>query len=114
MSVTGLSLDDFDQAPAFREVQVGLRRKWPEQWKTIEHELRLTALELGEFTADDVMDRVGRPSVPMNLIGALLGSYSARGFIRVVGRQKARHPEAKGRFVNRFTFVNLTLLGENA
>ncbi len=100
-----LTLDRWAQDPAFASVQAASRRRWPEQWKTIEIEMIAAASELGEFSADDVMDRVGRRSVPPNLIGSVLGSWRAMGRLRVVGRQKARHVAAKGRWMNRFSLV---------
>jgi hypothetical protein len=96
------TLEAFSQDPAFSQVQSTARHRWPEQWATIEFELRATARELGTFSAEDVLDRVGRLSVPPNLIGAVLGSWRARRLLRTVGREKSRHRAAKGRWINRF------------
>ncbi len=100
-----VTLDAFPQDPEFVGVQRGYRRQYPEQWRTVEFELQLAARELVEFTADDVMDRVGRSSVPRNLIGSVIGAWRSAGRLRVVGREKARHRAAKGRWLNRFIMV---------
>ena len=104
--MTGATLDLWSQSPEFLGVQQSSRRRYPEQWRTIESEMAAAARELGEFSAEDVMDRVGRSCVPRNLIGSVLGAWRASGRLRVVGREKARHRAAKGRWMNRFTLVS--------
>ena len=71
--------------------------------------LRSTALRLATengndgFTAEDVLDEAGgRKNFPRNLIGVVIGNLRSRHAICVIGRVKSEHPEAKGRWVNRF------------
>ncbi len=105
MTAGAVTLDRWSQDPTFSAAQKTVRRRWPEQWATVEFELREAAQELGTFSAEDVLDRVGRLSIPPNLIGAVLGSWRARGALRAVGRERSRHPAARGRWINRFELV---------
>jgi hypothetical protein len=100
-----VTLDRWAQDPAFVSAQRRTRLRFPEAWTTVEFELRNAARELGEFSAEDVMERVGRAAVPPNLIGAVLGSWRSRGYLRVSGRERARHAAARGRWLNRFVMV---------
>ncbi len=95
------SLESFEQDPEFVEVQRGSKAAHPTWTYILEQEI-VEASRLGSFTADDVLDRLGRVDLPPNLIGAVLGSWRRTGRLRVVGREPARHREAKGRWVNRF------------
>lgn len=93
------------QSPEFEAVRAGMERRYPAETALL---LRVTlrlAAESGAagFTSEDVLDAAGgRNLFPRNLIGAVLGTLRAHHSICVMGREKARHPAAKGRWVNRF------------
>lgn len=100
-----LPLDFYDQEPSFIAVQERMRGTWPYDWTWVERAVLEVARE-GSFSADDVMDHVGRGVIPEpNVIGSVLGCLRRCNVIRTVGRTKARHPEAKGRWVNVFALV---------
>lgn len=103
--VTDRVLGAYNQDTAFTKAQRAARSAHPQEAFAIEQAAETEGRERGSFTADDVMDRVGREFVPPNLIGSVLGSLRSAGRIRVTGREKSRHRAAKGRWVNRFEFT---------
>ena len=94
--------DPNPQDPEFQEVQAASRFRHPLEWQAIERGILTAASDLGSFSAEDVAERVGRKNYPQNLIGAVIGSWRSRRRLMVVSREKSRHPEAKGRWVNVF------------
>jgi hypothetical protein len=106
-----LTLDVFEdpphrsQEPAFLEVQDAMREAHePEFLELRGIALRIAAESGGEgFTVDELMDAAGgRGRYPKNLPGVVLGNLRSKHAICVISREKATHPAAKGRWVNRF------------
>lgn len=96
------TLDRWSQDPAFVDVQREGAQRWPAESAALEESLEQLLRSGSPFTAEDLVAPVGRDTLPPNLIGAFLGAHRAAGRIRVVGREKSRHPAAKGRWINRF------------
>jgi hypothetical protein len=107
------------QDPEFLEVQRAVRDMDRERYDRIAGLILRMALEAGPvrrledgsleggITADDIME-VADPSrrLPHHLIGCIIGTLRSTHRIRVglggTAREKARHPEAKGRWLNRY------------
>ena len=123
--IAARTLDSFldpprtSQEPEFLEVQSAVRAQDRDRYDRIAATILRLALEAGPVrraedgsleggvTADDIMDVVD-PSrrLPHHLIGCVIGTLRSTHRIRVglsgAAREKARHPEAKGRWVNRY------------
>ncbi len=103
-----MTLDRWAQDEAFVAAQERQRLRYTDLWLEVEHALVRAADELGRFSAEDVVDRVegvGRAQMPPNLIGSVIGALRSAGRIRVVGRQRSRHREARGRWINTYEVV---------
>lgn len=119
------------QDPEFVSVQVNVRVRNPEVYDRLSETVLRLALEggpvrqevvqafqgdgsstfehrfTGGVTADDVMDEADPlRRLPSYLIGCVIGTLRSRHRIRVgcggAARDKARHPAAKGRWINRY------------
>ena len=107
------------QEGEFLSVQQAVRAQDRERYDRIAATILRLALEAGPvqrcedgsleggITADDVMDVID-PSrrLPHHLIGCVIGTLRSTHRIHVglggAAREKARHPEAKGRWLNRY------------
>ncbi len=95
-----VTLDRWSQDPAFVAAQERYteRDRWGSQ--LLEHEALTRA---GPFTAEDVLAAAGgRDLFPQNAIGCVLGRLRRQHRLRVVGRTKATHPAARGRWIKLF------------
>lgn len=93
--------------PLFIEMSVAYTSRWPAETDALRRAIIRVGLEAGSdgFTAEEVLDAAGgRRKYPRNLIGAVIGNLRGRqhALILVDGREKSEHPEAKGRWVNRY------------
>jgi hypothetical protein len=106
-----LTLDQYadppnrSQDPRFLEVQQAVREAHPGDFL----EMRGIALRLaadsgkGGFTVEDLRKACeGFGRYGKNLPGVVLGHLRSKHALCVIGRQKATHPAAKGRWINRF------------
>ena len=114
MSARSLTLDQYQdppnrsQDPAFLELQKKegeYRRSHEPNFLLLRSTFLRLAAENGKegTTAEDVLEAAGgRSNFPKNLIGVVTGHLRLTHAICVIGRRKSEHPEAKGRWVNRF------------
>jgi hypothetical protein len=110
-STRPLTLDVYEdpphrsQEPAFLEAQEAMREAHEPAFLELRGIALRIAAERGSegFTVDELMDAAGgRGRYPKNLPGVVLGNLRSKHAICVMGREKAKHPAAKGRWVNRF------------
>jgi len=112
MIAKSLTLDTFQDPPStsldprFQEVIEAVREKHPEDFLEMRQEALRLASERGSdgFTVDDLRTATGGfGRFGKNLPGVVLGHLRSKHAICVIGREKATHPAAKGRWVNRFS-----------
>ncbi len=100
-----LPLDLWVQHPEF----VSTSERWlsahPWEQQLVEHAI----LAMGEgrpFSANDVMERVGRDVVPENTPGIVMGRMRRLGLLRATGaRVRSSSPSGKGRTICVFELV---------
>lgn len=109
MNTRPLTLEHYNDPPnrsqteSFKRVEVGMKVKYSLQFELLQRVALRLAAERGRFTAEEVLEQAGgRAAFPRNLIGAVIGSLRSRHAICVIGRRKAEHREAKGRWINEF------------
>lgn len=92
------------QDPAFVTAAELMRQ----QHRATFEELLRIALEVAArrgvqgFTSEDVTSLYVSGTIPRNVPGAVMGTLIGEGRIHVIGREKARHKAARGRWINRF------------
>lgn len=106
----GVTLDRWTQDPQFSVAQGRMKLHAPDEWHRVEEAVTVFAVGARErgFTGEEVLAYLGRETVRRNLIGAVLGHFRSRGILRVVSRERSVHPEARGRWVNRFVLAEAT------
>ncbi len=106
-----LTLDIFDDppqtslAPKFQEVIEAVRDAIPDQFEEMRGIALRLAAKAGQegFTVEDLRNACGGfGRYRRNLPGVVLGHLRSMHALCVVSREKASHPAAKGRWVNRF------------
>jgi hypothetical protein len=93
------------QEPEFQAVQAAMRQKYSHKFNELRTIAVMVAGDAGDrgFTVEDLMDRAGgRQKYPKNLPGVVIGNLRSQHVLCVMSREKAEHPEAKGRWINRF------------
>jgi hypothetical protein len=93
--------------PEFIEMSTRFTAKYPAETEKLRRAIVTVGTEAGAdgFTAEDILEAAGgRKKFPKNLIGAVIGNLRGRkhALILVTGRAKSEHPEAKGRWSNRY------------
>lgn len=99
-----LPLDAWAQDPEFVAVASVMEGRDPRATRRIVESVYALGRR-GPFTAEDVMDTIGRDSMPTNQIGAVIGNLASRRVIKMVGDIRARHQGAKGRRILRWELV---------
>lgn len=100
------------QDESFVAVQRSLAARDPEHVAALQRIVLRLAAQRGDrgFTSDDVRDEPGweevasvtRIKARRNLPGIVIGSLRSHHSLCVMGREKSRRPEGRGRWVNRY------------